>query len=580
MVTSKKFRGWFGVFVVAGLLGCPGLEELDPGAGGPEVAEQGLRMVMEIVATTGVDGVHFEIVPVSCDAGAPLPGGEVIDVDLPLSELLLPGGVPEIEGNPLPADAAHAFADYFTMLAVGCYDVTTTPITVDGVTCHPAYVAGAVVLEGQTTEVFLLNQCEGHGGGAIDVLGAANHPPVLLEVAFATSKFELVCANQIVCATAQDPDNDPIEFVWMWLDGVQVQGPIVDSLTVNDDGSTTECVSFLPDAAGRTTFSVLVYDLLDNNGVPQRVEDWLLAEGYPNDSHANVEFPSYAIACGAGEECAAGECVAVAEGCGGGPACAGGEICLAGVCVGPEAEICGDGIDNNWDGQIDEDCPPACGDDEDQDTFVSVACGGSDCDDAQAAVNPGAAELCDGIDNNCNAVVDEGCEPQCEDVDNDGYASAACGGDDCDDQNEQVYPNGPQGCGCPCYAEAELTAAHAGWLAQVAGGTWDETSNYCEHITNLAEYTETTVRWTLNRTEANAIERRNERYFYAQATGVQHRCYNSDQEYLFDPATNTNETVVNNVTVLQLTPGQAMECQQIIQDWALAAAIDCAVHVF
>jgi len=51
-----------------------------------------------------------------------------------------------------------------------------------------------------------------------------------------------------------------------------------------------------------------------------------------------------------------------------------------------------------------------------------------DCDDTQWSVHPGAAEVCNGLDDNCAGGADEGF-----DLDADGFTG--CGGDDCDDAN-------------------------------------------------------------------------------------------------------------------------------------------------
>ena len=77
---------------------------------------------------------------------------------------------------------------------------------------------------------------------------------------------------------------------------------------------------------------------------------------------------------------------------------------------------------------------------------------GDDCDDQDAAVSPGAAEVCDDIDNNCDASIDEGVTSTFyADADGDGYgdldspAQACAVGDglvadssDCDDDNDGV----------------------------------------------------------------------------------------------------------------------------------------------
>ena len=88
------------------------------------------------------------------------------------------------------------------------------------------------------------------------------------------------------------------------------------------------------------------------------------------------------------------------------------------------SEVC-DGADNNCNFVADEGLvfvdyyPDTDGDGAGDSSFVpTLTCDGpppgfvadrSDCDDTDPAVAPGAAELCDGIDNNCDNGIDEAC---------------------------------------------------------------------------------------------------------------------------------------------------------------------------
>ena len=94
----------------------------------------------------------------------------------------------------------------------------------------------------------------------------------------------------------------------------------------------------------------------------------------------------------------------------------------------PGAEEACDGRDDDCDELIDEGTPCA---DDDGDGYTENE---GDCSDADAAVSPGAEEVLDnGIDDDCDGVVDLGSD----DPDGDGYSAAA---GDCDDADATVFP--------------------------------------------------------------------------------------------------------------------------------------------
>lgn len=156
---------------------------------------------------------------------------------------------------------------------------------------------------------------------------------------------------------------------------------------------------------------------------------------------------------------------------------------------GTDGDDCDDGDEARYPGATelcdashDEDCNDTTyGNDVDGDGYESSACCngsdcGADCDDVHASTSPIGLETCDGVDNDCNGVIDDGLiAMNYVDEDGDGYgtgqpearcigAGYASIGGDCDDTLTEIHP-GAFRCASDDVSSAniEMCEADASW---------------------------------------------------------------------------------------------------------------------
>ncbi len=183
-------------------------------------------------------------------------------------------------------------------------------------------------------------------------------------------------------------------------------------------------------------------------------------------------------------------------------------------------ETC-DAIDQDCDGAIDEGLRITCYDDGDGDGYALGAAtardlcpppgmstcpmgttsrapmgvGTSDCDDANAARSPSAIETCNGVDDDCDGVIDDALRVACyTDADGDGYAvSGATATQSCPDPSTGACPAGrtsraPMGAGTIDCDDGAATRAPS--VAEVCNAIDDDCDGMVDELLRLTCYTD------------------------------------------------------------------------------------------
>jgi len=147
--------------------------------------------------------------------------------------------------------------------------------------------------------------------------------------------------------------------------------------------------------------------------------------------------------------------------------------------------------------------------DLDGDGVASEAGGGDDCDDSNAGVFPGAVEVCDELDQDCDGAVDEAASDALTwfaDVDGDGYGdqgqpvddceqppSAVADATDCDDEDDETNPSAREYCDgvdddCDGMIDEDASDATVFYLDQDGDGYGvDEIEESCALSAGFAE---------------------------------------------------------------------------------------------
>ncbi len=284
----------------------------------------------------------------------------------------------------------------------------------------------------------VLASCEGSEAGGVS--GAANRAPVVVRVEVRPSSVALPGDRLELAVEVSDPEGDAVTVAWSAAAGMfdDVHALTTGYLVPDHLGPLDLTLQMMDSAGNSSTFTLPI--VVGYEEEPDADRDGLTwAQGDCNDLDPAVSPTEAEVPDGIDNDCDGlvdeGSRVSDDDG--------DGQSELAGDCDdedptvylgAQEGEVrdgvlVGDGIDNDCDGVVDEGTDSV---DDDGDGYTDLE---GDCLDTSASIHPGAEEVADGLDNDCDGFTDEG--TVLSDDDGDGFSEVE---GDCADTDATVYP--------------------------------------------------------------------------------------------------------------------------------------------
>jgi hypothetical protein len=172
-----------------------------------------------------------------------------------------------LDGMPVRVSDEHVFSAMYWAVDEGCFYVTSRPVDgagrpIEG--CSTVRTPDSFLAGGQTQQFALVSSCDRRVRQGIEVDGTLNHAPTVADMHVERIADTHSCDTLEICATARDPDADPMAMRWSVSNqpGDEQSDPLYLPEPTRSTGKThlSECIQVTP-GTGRWSVEVTVRDL-------------------------------------------------------------------------------------------------------------------------------------------------------------------------------------------------------------------------------------------------------------------------------------------------------------------------------